>query len=588
MKKSRQQLELLADIVSRAYSRQGKLLEIRDDKEISLSHHSLGYSYKTEGHNVTRYVVGVSKLPAAYEYTEFRAKIHEIGHIYLGHFEGIHEELDRAICNVFRDYKDHIVGLVNQNCGIDYAEALISKVIDDPVLNHFIHGLAMDMEVNSKLLSAEDIEEMNSDLADILKEKIAERMDELKEMIKDGEKQIKVEQELEKIIKRNQIKYVLPGYFTDSTGTPFPDGSTYPEYLIMIIQNLDKFLKFLSSIDQGKGGNTSDITDEQLSDILNGLKKGDGSGAEAIDELLKKVGIKTGNETDEEKEIANLATGEGDKPYDEDPEELGPHDTSNSGGKKGNGALSENQRDGLRDDWDHYTPKRQEADELRQYGKIKAGGGVGLGDGGAPLGIRESSTKNLVDTAIDEAILDQKSRVVQISTHRDLMKNWNLGRNRTVIAPSISQKIKIDTNPRIVYLIDISGSMDTVLIDRIMASIAKKMKSINKGLRYDVITWSTEMGEHLKDIDPKKGVPRLRTGGGTRLGAGIEYFRKNYKEDCILIVASDFEDYLHEWVEVMKKMKGYSVWGFNYGATVKDVKWPKNFKLRNFNQRYVD
>ena len=112
------------------------------------------------------------------------------------------------------------------------------------------------------------------------------------------------------------------------------------------------------------------------------------------------------------------------------------------------------------------------------------------------------------------------------------------------------------------------------------------MKSINRGLRYDIITWSTRLGEHIKDIDPKKSIPEIHTGGGTRLRDGIKYFKENYDESCILIIASDFEDYLQEWASILKTMSGYSVYGFNYGRSNYEQEWPKNFTVKNFNRSY--
>ena len=71
-------------------------------------------------------------------------------------------------------------------------------------------------------------------------------------------------------------------------------------------------------------------------------------------------------------------------------------------------------------------------------------------------------------------------------------------------------------------MIDDSGSMDTDLVDRILKTISKKMSKIQRGLSYNIITWSTVLGEHIKDINPKKPIPRISTGGGTRMAIGIQ------------------------------------------------------------------
>lgn len=578
MKKTRQEFEQVERLVQRAYNRRGRLLRERLDKPYDERSPELGYSWKTESpeNSTVTYNVVVSKLGDGFEDTEYRIKIHEYGHIYLAHFEGIYEELDRGICNIFRDYRGQIIDTVNKSCGVDFGEKLIERVIDDPQLNHSLHNIAMDMEVNSKLLSDEDVEEMESDISKATGAMLTKRLEEYAAKIKDEKKLEKIRERIEKMQKEAKVKLILPCRYHTPDGEPFPDGLSYPEYLMLIVKNLDQFVKMLIDINNGGSGNTDNVTDDQIRDALK-------NGMQGLGDLMKAAGM-----SDEDGDgVATDQDGQGG-------EGLAAHDTSNSGGYKFDEELKYLERDGLRDDdfeegmhKDHGTKSRDEADQKRELGEITAGGGAGCGSSGGTFATRDVSKTDEVDAAIDEAILDQKSRVIQFKTTRDVMKNWNLGRNRSVIAPSIDRKVMIDTNPKIVYLIDISGSMDTALIDRILNTIAKKMKGINKGLRYDIISWSTDLGDHMKDIDPKKGVPHISVGGGTRLGRGIKYFHDHYDENAILIIASDFEDCLNEWVEAMKTMKGYSIWGFNYGRSNYDVKWPKNFKLRNFNKSYL-
>jgi hypothetical protein len=108
---------------------------------------------------------------------------------------------------------------------------------------------------------------------------------------------------------------------------------------------------------------------------------------------------------------------------------------------------------------------------------------------------------------------------------------------------------------------------------------------LSRGLRYDIITWSTELGDHIKDIDPKKGVPKISSGGGTRMAKGIKYFKDHYDSSATLIVISDFEDYLEEWNQIESTMSEYAMYGFNYGyrSESDNIPW-KNLKVRNFNQ----
>ena len=158
---------------------------------------------------------------------------------------------------------------------------------------------------------------------------------------------------------------------------------------------------------------------------------------------------------------------------------------------------------------------------------------------------------------------------------------YNRGINRTIMAPTYHNRVKHTTNPKIVFLIDVSGSMNSGLVNRIVHSIANKMKNIKKGLKYDIIAWSTQLCSHIKDIDPRKPVPKIRIGGGTRMARGIEFFRSNYGKESVLVLISDFEDYLEEWENVTDQMKDYDLYAFNYGWSACEKKF-KNLKVRNF------
>ena len=153
--KTRKELEAIEDFVKRTYNRrQNKLREFLG-KPYNPANSELGYSWKfyDDEYNTTVYNVVVADLGSGLDDaesqlrrdTEYYIKLHEYGHIYLAHFEGLHEELDRNIARVFQDYRGQLIDQINQNCGIDFAEKLIERVIDDPVLNHSLHNIAMDM-----------------------------------------------------------------------------------------------------------------------------------------------------------------------------------------------------------------------------------------------------------------------------------------------------------------------------------------------------------------------------------------------------------------------------------------------------------
>lgn len=627
MKRSRQELEIIKNFIDSAYSRWGSSLFVDLNKPFGPNAPSLGYSFKftttdSSGREITAY--NVVCAPIGVPNTDFRIMMHEYGHIYFGHLDGLHEELDVKICNVFRDYRGELIDMINKNCGIDFADKLIERVIDDPRLNHALHNIAMDMEVNTKILSTEDVEEMEKDVESKLLELFEKAMQKQLQGLPEEIRQKIIMQEIEKAKQQELIKFMLPcRYHISTTEEPFPDELSYPEYLMLIIKNLDQFVKMLVSIQKGGNGDTSNISSE---DVRNALEQmGNGDAAQGLDQLMQNMGMSASGQGNQNGQGQDGNSGNS-------PAGGQGGDKSNVGGSKGNGETKEGRKnrygngggngnngndngtggndqnqgsgsgaggngqdqDGNGGDserfQDHRTDERDRTDQKRELGQIKAGGGTGCSSSGTAFGVRDVNKHvDPVDEAIDEVIKNFKNRVVKRDFVRDPMKNYNRGILRSVIAPAITSKVTFAYEPKIVYLIDISGSMDTELVDRVLKTIAMKMRKCGtgRGLKYDIITWNTSLEDHIRDVDPKKSIPRIHVGGGTSIAKGIKYFRENYDPSAILVIISDFEDYLDEWHQEERTMSQYSIYGFNYGRSNYDQEF-KNLKVRNFNNSRSD
>ena len=586
MKKTRAQLEAVEKAVKRVYNRPGrKMREIMDQPYNPDDGAPLGYSWmyndKESGDQVL--TIFVADLGVDKEETKYRIACHEYGHGYCGHLDSDqYEELDRRILDVFKNYRGQIIDLVNEECGVDFGEDLVNRVLDDPSLNHELHNIAMDMEVNSKILSNEDIDEMEKDITDLMPKLLEQKLGDLKDTEKDPKRKKEIEDALDKLSKESKIKLILPCRYHDKNGNPFPDGLSYPEYMMLIIRNLSQFVKMLVSIANGGNGDTSGISAGDISNALGG------GGMQSLDDLMKSMGMADNGDGDGEGQAQSGGEGDGDGQADGIP----PHDPSSSGGYKGSADKRESEHRGVRskDDGfnlDHRSPSRDAADKAREAGDIDAGGGYGCGNSGGPDMIRNVKKVDPVDEAIDEVIRNTKSRVIKRKITRNIIRNYNLGKNRSVIAPSIIAKNRIDTKPKLVFIIDVSGSMDTGLIDRIISTIARKMKTINRGLRYDILGWSHAKGDWLKDLDPSKPVPKIRYGGGTCMADALRFVKENYDESINFVLCSDFEDHLQEWCNVLKNMPNYYGYGFNYGCRNYNQEWPQNFKVKNFNVSYV-
>lgn len=597
--RTRQELEFIKRFIDNTYSRFGNMVMVNTNKPFNPDCPELGYCFKYKSDSgIVIYKIICSQI--GIERTDFRVLMHEYGHIYLGHLDGIHEELDTQICNVFRDYRGELIERINKECGIDFAEKLIERVIDDPVLNHSLHNIAMDMEVNSKVLSKEDVEEMEMDITSILPKYQEELLKYQIDKITDPEVKKQLEDALKKMENEAKIKLIVPERYYLDENTPFPNELSYPEYLMLIVKHLDQFVKMLVSIKKGGNGDTSNVSAQDVQDALNGSSNGQGQGQsgdgdgnssnggsgssgggmQGLDDLMQQMGMSSGNGNQPQHKDNTQGDTEVDSRYKGTRDGNG----SNGSGDGGDQNDKDNPQNGGRND--HRTDSRDEADKKRELGQIHSGGGVGCGNSGGPDATRivEKHTDE-VDMALDEVLANFKHKVVKKEARKDVMYLYNRGINRSVIAPVIRRKTSISEDPTIVFLIDISGSMDTALVDRILNTISKNMKRIGRGLKYNIITWSTRLGEHIQNIDPRKGVPRISMGGGTRMAGGIEFFKENYGPDAILILISDFEDYLEEWHKVELTMPEYTMYGFNYGSSRYKQEF-KNFKVRNFNNGY--
>ncbi len=604
--KTRQELEQIKSLVDLTYNNFGNKLIVDTSKPCDLNNPELGYCYKSiipdvNGRELTLYKIVCSKINKPD--TDLRVMMHEYGHIYFGHLDGVHEMFDTQICNVFRDHRAELIERINTNCGIDFADKLIERVIDDPVLNHSLHNIAMDMEINSKVLSTEDVDLMEKEISEVLVEYRRGLLMSYAGSNEEVKKQI--EEQIDKMKNESLIKFIVPCRYYLAKDVPFPDGLSYAEYLILIIEHLDQFVKMLVSIKNGGNGDTSQVSAQDVQDALNkqgqnggqqgqqGGQGGQGS-MQSLDDLMQQMGMSDGGNGQGQGQNGTGQQG-GQGSSGDDGKQTGKGDST---GGKGSADPTDSPYKGTRDfgddglngdgkqsggsHRDHRSPERQDADKKRELGEIHSGGGQGCGSSGGPDATRQVKQEDEVDMAIEEVIQNFKSRVVKREIRKDSMYSYNHGINRSVIAPTYRNKVTITTDPKIVYLIDISGSMDTRLVDRILTTISKKMRKIGRGLHYDIISWSTCLGEHIEDIDPKKGVPRISMGGGTRMAGGMKYFKEHYSEDAILILISDFEDYLQEWHQQELTMSGYTMYGFNYGSSNYNQNF-KYFKVKNFN-----
>lgn len=530
-------------------------------------------------------------------------KMHEYGHIYLGHFEGIHEDMDRALMRIITTRDSQLVQAVNEKCNIDYADKILDRVISEPFLNHFIHNISMDMEVNSTILNKEDINEVSSQLNMAMYE-------EYMRISENGTKKPS-DKALDNLHSKFDLKLVHPSDFG------FKEGLTYPDYLVQCILNLDMVLNLLSN-----SMNNSGRAKERRDQCQNSMEGGDsGCQGDPCDSDSQSQNSKNANDNssmpktmEEFEEMMRNAQGQGDSDKSDDhqndsqggsqgKDQNEDGDSSNQNGQSNqNDTDEEDQDDGQgqgndeddspMDDSDHGTESRDEADDSRRndLGNYYSAGGNGAGNQDSD-DIRNYEVNNdPLSLALEEVIREYRHKVIKRDFAKDMTHKYNrriLGANNKMLSPTYRQKITKTEEPTILFAVDVSGSMDTSLVDRIVTSIRNKMKRINSSLKYNLVAWDTRLQQYYKNITFDTPIPKLSCGGGTRMGGVFDLFKKDFGKESILILISDFGDEdLGEWHRKEQEMNGYSMYGFKY-----DNGWGGSNNLpqfKNFKVRYCD
>lgn len=583
----------IVDKVNSIYNSLGNTLIVigRDFTIASKKGRIVGYSHRYK--DIYRIVYPVTGNPEI----DDRIKMHEYGHIYCGHFEGIWENLDASLIRVINNKDKQLIKLINENCDIDYAEDILDKVIKDPWLNHRIHNVAMDMEVNSSILDENDINIVQSEMNNYIYEEYMR--------ISENGTKMPSNKELVNLHAKFNMKGVVP------SDLGFQPGLTYPDYLVLIILNLDKFLRLLCNY----YNNEEEIMKAIKSGGMNGQGRGQssgtagsGSGGEDQEDQNKNI-PKTKEEFEEMMKNARSGPG-GDSPDDDDDNDSegrsfskpsdkdGDKDGSGKGGSEGSdkdedksdGSENSNGENSDGDDEDHGSDSRNEADENRKkdLGEYSYHGGKGRGLSKSSC-IRDYVINNdPLKLTLEEIIREFRHKVIKRDFTKDLTHKYNrriLGRGNNMISPTYRLKITKTENPTILFGVDVSGSMDTNLVDKIITSIRREMKNIDRSLTYSIAAWDTELCEYYKNIDFNTPIPKLSCGGGTKLAGLFDLLKKDFGKDAILIIISDFGDDLNEWHQKEKDMTGYSMYGLKYGGNEwygGESSMPnfKNFKVR--------
>lgn len=152
---------------------------------------------------------------------------------------------------------------------------------------------------------------------------------------------------------------------------------------------------------------------------------------------------------------------------------------------------------------------------------------------------------------IQEHIQTQKvDRIME----RDVMYNTNrgrLGRRSDVIRPAHVMKIRAKQKEEAtaVFLVDVSGSMNSRILTRIIKTIYSFRSKTNITKDWRVVTWNSGLVQDFS-LSNEEGI---KIGGGTAIAYGIDYCKKYIKSRSDkLFIISDMEDSLSDWADEIK------------------------------------
>lgn len=239
-----------------------------------------------------------------------------------------------------------------------------------------------------------------------------------------------------------------------------------------------------------------------------------------------------------------------------------------SGSGSGNGkipagyfAAKEKSLDTAAQEKQDAADKAAESAEAASSGYDGTMSGRGTGHGNDSLDFDNAMS---IERKTKQFLLKNCIAEAKLESHSDPLYNYNRGKSGDVIIPKmVCHQTWVPGNMYV--LVDVSGSVPA----KAVAGIIKELKAISNkvGDKSKIILWDDDFcGEHgLKD---KTEFEVCGCHGGTTMSTGIQYIFSKYiklPKDKLFVV-SDFEDELEDWVSVLntRKCEKYAIrWHYN-------------------------
>ena len=448
------------------------------------------------------------KVPA--EYYEY-LRLHEFGHILLGHtkenVEELHyEQLKRKCYHNWDKIAEHI-DFEDSDKNLTKIELANKYIV--PLSELFI-SYAEDFEVNSKLFS-EDEWDINTDLMDyadiITSLKSAPSATDTKNYTQAEQKQfdafladIKDWLSLPKEERRHWCHPLWPEDYD------MPPQLSCPEYIDLIFAHLDKFMNFVRQEAQNQRDKAQSNKNQQQNN------------QNSQNNSMKKLSL------DDIEKLRKQAN----------------RDDTNKGSNASAASGSHNQASG----------GNNQAVAVDSGGGGEWSGQEGLGFGHAE--VKRPDVIPLGDGKQLARYIERESFSKKIeNSHANIMYYYNRRKYGKIDVVTKETRENIYRPGNIYVVVDCSGSIDERAIKKMLNVIKQLSKKC--GPKSRVIWWDTRLCKDVLLREPQEPV----CGGGTDIAEGIKYVREKYLKNSNdkLFIISDYYDSLAKWYKEAKHIR---------------------------------
>ncbi|MFP3041002.1 VWA domain-containing protein [Treponema primitia] len=187
--------------------------------------------------------------------------------------------------------------------------------------------------------------------------------------------------------------------------------------------------------------------------------------------------------------------------------------------------------------------------------------------------------KDLVRILRERSLLLKRNRL-----HTDILYNINRNRFGDILIPRRYRIENYNLN-NLCILLDVSGSVPPGFVKRVIQTIMRAEGAFYKGAFSKhlsrLVCWSDSLCSDTSLAD----IGAINLGGGTVLGAGIEYCKRYLNERSSFFIISDFQDDLNDWISAARDL-GCQKTAVGYGRFGRDTSFERWFSAIGSNADY--